>query len=93
MPIEDSVRHFYGSFNLVDELFREGRRLDEHRHVDWQIDDFAFHGNIVIAQHVCQRDAVVAVFEDIIQCAMAFVVLSAFHFERQGMAVEFHDEI
>ena len=93
MLIEDKVRLFYSSFNLVNELFGERRRLDEHRHVDWQIDDFAFHGNIVIAQHVCQRDAVVAVFEHIVQCAMAFVVLAAFHFERQGMAVEFHDEI
>ena len=53
--------------------------LQEHGHIDGQVNDFSINVNIVVAKDNSLRDIILCVAQDIVQCQMEGVVLAALH--------------
>ena len=61
--------------------------LQEHGHIDGQVNDFSINVNIVVAKDNSLRDIILCVAQDIVQCQMEGVVLAGLDLHWQDCAI------
>lgn len=53
--------------------------MDEHQHIDWQVNPLVLDGKIVVAEDIRLRNIVVGDIQHIVQCIMTLSFLLIIH--------------